>query len=199
MTDRQKNLLTVALCAAALVVLGVRFLKQPPAPPVDAPVTKAVQIPIDLRSLADPQAVTFETETPDLHGSPVLAVFVLHAEVCTACLNEADEYLELIRALEPSGIRPVGVLFERDPRRARHFLKASGLSMPIGHGYSERLVRLLGRFNGQPALQQIAFIRVADQTLFYRILIPNTMTDPDFKQSALERMLAARGAGALST
>lgn len=199
MTDRQKNLLTVALCAATLVVLGARFLRQPSAPAVEAPVAKAVQVPIDLRLLADPQAVTFDTKPPDLHGSPVLAVLVLHSQACTACLNEVDEYLALIRGLESSGVRPVGLVFERDPRRARHFLKVSGLPIPVGHGYSELLARLLGEFDGQPALQQIAFIRVADQTLFYRILLPNSPTERDYKQSLLERMLAARGAGALST
>lgn len=193
MTDRQKNLLTLALCVAALVVLGARFLRQPSAPAVETPVAKAVQVPIDLRSLADPQAVTFDTEPPDLHGSPVLAVFVLHSEACTACLNEVDEYLELIRALESSGVRPMGLLFERDPRRARHFLKVSGLPIPIGYGYSEPLAQLLGKFDGQPAFQQIAFIRVADQTLFYRILLPSSVTEPELKQSILERMLAARG------
>ena len=201
LTDRQKNLLTVAFCAATLVVLGARFLRQPstPAAEAEAPVAKAVQVPIDLRLLADPRAVTFDTEPPDLRATPVLAVLVLHSQACTACLNEVDEYLELIRGLAFNGVRPVGVLFERDPRRARHFLKVSGLPIPMGYGYSEPLAQLLGKFDGQPALQQIAFIRVADQTLFYRILIPNSPTERDFKQSVLERMLASRGGtGALS-
>lgn len=204
MTDRQKNLLTVAFCAATLVVLGARFLRQPSVPAVEAEaseasVAKAVQAPIDLRLLADPRAVTFDTEPPDLHATPVLAVLVLHSQACTACLNEVDEYLDLIRGLAFNGVRAVGVLFERDPRRARHFLKVSGLPIPFGHGYSEPLAQVLGKFDGQPALQQIAFIRVADQTVFYRILIPNSATERDFKQSVLERMLAARGGtGALS-
>ena len=194
MSDRQKDLLTLFMVALALV-LGVtttlRWLQPAEAhgtlPEID-------RTPLEVETLLAPGTVTFDRPPPSTEDLDVLAVFVLNGKVCPPCLSEAADYPPLLADLHAEGltVRPLALLFEEDAARARRFVGAAELPMPMGWGAAPRLAETLGRTESGPVLQQIVFVDVARDLVFFRSLLPNAVTDHETKRALLRRMVEAR-------
>ncbi|MEM9292002.1 MAG: hypothetical protein AAGD01_10005 [Acidobacteriota bacterium] len=208
MSERIQDLLTAAFVLAGIVWLamaGANRLQRAPLPAVDYPESTAV----DVDRLLSPASFQFEGSSPSLEGAPVLALFVLHAQVCPPCLHGVEEYTHLLQELEPEldgqRIEALALVFEEDPEQARRFLGTSALPLPGAFGYPEDLAKILGHFSSdnkqaqeeaqeepqEEVLQQMVFVDTATGTLFYRALLPNAVTPPEHKKEVLGRVAQA--------
>jgi hypothetical protein len=196
MTDRTKNVLSLILVVASVVLLGSAYLyyRRPVEPP--PPLGAAAEDPVTVEEILSPFAFTFELGVPAADGADVLALFLLKSTVCPPCLNEVQDYVELIDRLNRQGadVLPVALVFEPDPERAARFLRAAALPIPAGYGDPPELAARLGRREGAtvPVLQQLVLVDTDREVVFHRIALLNTVTPVEMKVELLDRAFESR-------
>ena len=192
MTLKRTDLIALLLLVAGLGLLATTFFARPAPPDSGPPLSEALRLDVDTDRLLALPGFTLTAAAPG--EASILAVFALHAKVCPPCLNEIQEYAELLQLLDQDGaeIESLALVFEADPDRAERFLEISGLQLSAAYGHSEELAELLGSFDRSKPMQQIVFVDLERERLFYRVLLLNQTTTPELKRDLLEQMLAAR-------
>lgn len=193
--DRRKDLLALLMAGAAVVLLVLTGLRWLQPEPISGPtLPERFSQPIDLASLLSDDTFSYDRIPNGIEEADVVALFVLNAEVCPPCLSEVADYREPLRELAADGItiEPVALVFEEDDAQAERFVRASDLPMPTGWGNPPGLAERLAGADGGAVLQQIVFVDADREIAYFRSLLPNTVTDHDFKRALLRHMLEAR-------
>lgn len=181
--------LMILAAVGLLVATGIKRLNRPQIPPVDLGEVTAVEPEAILSS----ERFTFEGPAPEASGDRLLALFVVTAKVCAPCISEMADYLDMLQDLDLGGVpaQPVALVFEHDEALARRFLGTTALPMVGGYGYPGDLVEVLGQHPKGIVLQQLVFVDTHTDTLFYRTLLPSSITPVEHKQEILGRMVEA--------
>ncbi|MDY7091695.1 MAG: hypothetical protein SX243_01850 [Acidobacteriota bacterium] len=181
--------LMILAAVGLLIATGVKRLNRPQLPPVDL----AQSTPVEPETILSAENFTFEGPPPETSGDRLLALFVVTAKVCDPCISEMSDYLAMLDDLDLAGVplEPVALVFEHDEALARRFLGTSALPLAGAYGYPGGLVQLLGKHPKGIVLQQLVFIDTHTDTLFYRTLLPSSITPIEHKQEILGRMVEA--------
>jgi len=191
MSPRFKDAATLILLVSGVALLGITYLGQsaePPAVPLPEPESPRPMF-LDVEALLSEESFVFNKSVQSLSDADILAVFVLHADVCPPCINEVVEYAELLRERQDSlRIELVALVLNADSVKAARFVKIVDLPMPVGRGYPATLVEPLTNYNDVSRTQQLVFVR--KDTAFFRILLlGSSNTSLEGKQQMLARMV----------
>ena len=191
-SGRTKDLLSLAMVVAGVVVLVLTFYRRSNVPELPS-IEGTDSTRLEWGEVFAPDVFTFESPAARPQGDGIVALFVLNSEVCPPCLFEVSEYAEVLRETEFEGreIEPLVLVFEREPDRARRFLGTAALPLPGAWGYPEGLAAKLGRYEDRTILQQLLFVDPSTETIFYRTLIPSVVTDLESKRAMVERARSA--------
>jgi hypothetical protein len=121
-----------------------------------------------------------------------LALFVVRPQaLCPQCLNEIAEYQTMIRRLPD--VACLFAMIDADEKTVRHFMAASGITMPALLVRDSKLSAQLMSYEAGRSLDQLALYDGATQKIVLRVPILNYLTALEHKEVVLSRFVEYLG------
>jgi len=178
MSDRHKRIAAFCLIVGGLVLAAYNFLRSTP-PAVHG---QEVEEAIYLDSLWTLEA----SRTVPEQEAEILALFVLKSSVCPPCVNNTLDYIELLGEITDKNIASTALFVEEDEEEVHRFMQITGLPVPYCFATEDLVPRPL-----QNSLQQLLFINVENEEIFYRLTIPGNVTSSlEYKRNVLDRVFS---------
>lgn len=120
---------------------------------------------------------------------PRIMIFILHEPICSNCLNEAEEYISIVRTDTLfSKFEIIGIIITEDLKKTDNLLKMSGVGMNFFLFYeTTKLKETLVNFKNNG----MYFYNSFKNKIFYSALISNSVSTPKSKYEILNRVLVA--------
>lgn len=119
------------------------------------------------------------------------ALILLNPSVCTACILEVHEYIDIFKSFDPQ-IQPVIVVLTSDSTSAHRFLQRSMYSTSSYWGQHESLNQVTKITQNMPPVGQLlAFVDQSQNQIFFRSILPTRITSLSYKQNLLEEAFSA--------
>jgi hypothetical protein len=112
--------------------------------------------------------------------SKILPLMVVTTEICPPCVNNIDDYAELLTD-HPRFFEPTLVFVDEEEPRVERFLLASAIEIPFEVLVKEETEPLFIE-----SKQHIVFVNLDRQTVFHKANIPNVTTSLDYKNELLD-------------
>lgn len=174
MSSRIKLILTVGFIIGGLLIMTYNFL-----PSKITVQGRKVNQNIKLQQLYKIKA----SEPINNNKSEILALFILKSNLCSACVNNMFDYINLLS--HKNNVRISVVFMEANSQTVQHFVKVTKLSIPYRFAERSQLPVIL-----QNAIQELMLIDMKSKKIFYRITIPSLRTtNLKYKKTVLKEAL----------
>lgn len=194
--------LSFLIAGIAVLLLGLTFIKS------NRDSTGASQQTNTTAELGEVLRLSYPVEVEDMLPSALnpfdrikarsMVAFVLSPSVCSGCILEAGEYIQLIQNEYASyGYQPVVIVATPDSAQAARYAQRTSFEVPVYYGGHEELKQLSYTGDSPIRLPAQLIVFYSQGRVVRRSILSNSLTPPASKRLLLDQVLAARESTAM--
>lgn len=199
MRDKIYYILISSIVAASVALLAltvVEYRRQQSSTERKAQIerNKKEDLPVRLTTLFEglqPANLKGSEFVPRDSTTDYLVLFLVSSKVCTPCIHEVHEYIDLLGTVVEASVQPVLVVAESDTVAGKYFLEIAGYNTPSFVGLSTEINRIATLLDGEtPVYQLLAFIDLESEMVVQRNILPTRLTSESDKIRNITEVLS---------
>lgn len=184
----------VGLSGIFLVLAFINFQKQEKQEEIISQVeeSKNQQISIDLNTFFDHLKMITERKDDQIFKHTTydyLVIFVLSEKVCTPCINEVHEFVDVFEEYNSERIQSVIVVPSVNEQQVHKFLRISQFDLPSFYGKTKKLSQIT-QLGPMKVAQMLAVVNPTKNKITSREVLSNHITTKIHKLNLVKELMS---------